>query len=131
MPQLKEVVLNNGKSNETYKPESLDSNGVSLLVKRDLSGQKALESRFTISTRDINGASGGRRIKLKLTIPHLGTRTDASQYVVDTSIIDIEFRYSSVSKTVERTAMVAMLKSLFGSSDAMVTAVLHDMESLY
>lgn len=132
MPQATSIALADRESTpvtHTFTPAGEDANGTWTFLNKSVEEPIGRE-RFAF--RLIRGARS--KIKLRLTMPTLGTQTVNgidTTVVVRESIADLEFAFDNLSTLQERKNLVGMIEKALASSQTMLTTALTDVEDLY
>lgn len=129
MPNIADVVLNDGAADITYSVVKAEPDGVSVFADKSL-GIKALESTLTISSKE--KANGGHRVMLKHSTPIIVTDSGTStQYVDGYNVATLQFDWAKNSSAAQRSAIIAQMADAFDVSQTLLDSVFADQETLY
>ena len=127
MAQLAPIVLNDGKSDITFVPYEIDSNGVARL--RSASDSAIGSNELSVQGRD---ALTNRRVTVKITVPTVQTEVVngiSTPKVVRKQIGTIELSLAKTTSLAERKALRSLLAASL--SNPLIAAVIDSNESMY
>lgn len=130
MPQMINLVLNDGAADHTFKPRGIDQKNVATLV--ESTGVPIADRRLTVQRS--RTAQGREKVVLKMTLPVV---VDANENgitrptVVRTAYADITFSFDGSSTSLERAQARFMLMDLLGDSQQFGYEVIDSLESLF
>lgn len=131
MPQLANLVLTDRAATpvaHTFTPKSIDS-GVATVV--ETTGTPIGESRFSLSTRRVNGKVKSRAV---LVVPVVQTETIngiSKPKVVREAIVDATFTFSAESTEAERNNLVGMFADGLGTGKVLVNDTIVKAQGIY
>lgn len=131
MPSLQNLVLTDRAATpvaHTFTPRG-QPNGVATVV--ETTGVPIGESRYTISTRRVNGKI---KVRAVLSVPVVQTEIIngiTKPKVVRESVVDATFTFSAESTEAERNNVVGMFADSFGTSKVLVNDTIVKLQDVY